>query len=128
VSEEVQHSHLQAGYFSGLAAGLAYRVQDGASAAIRFPADGPFDERMGYTRLPKITERLATRGYVPARQASFSPGLMAYTGSGYFAPYREKSHAGWTSPTAAMRRCTVSATPTAVMPISRPFRSGSPRH
>ncbi len=94
VSEEVQHSRLQAGYFSGLAASLAYRVQDGASAAIRFPADGPFDERMGYTRLPRITERLATRGYVPARQASFSPGLMAYTGSGYFAPYREKSHAG----------------------------------
>ena len=94
ISEEVQTSQFQARHLASYAAGLDYRVVNGASDAVRFPAHGPFDQRMGYAELPRIIERLGTRGYTLAQQARFSDALMDYTGRGLFAPYHEKTRAG----------------------------------
>src|SRR5512145_1883050 len=78
IANEVKTSHFQASYLANYAAGLDYRLVDGASDAIRFPAHGPFDQRMGYTELPQTIERLGSRGFVLKQQARFSGKLMDY--------------------------------------------------
>lgn len=94
VIHEVRTSQIQAHYLSGYASSLSYRMVDGPSSAILYPKQGPFDQRMGYSELPRIIGRLKERGYDIRQQASFSEGLMDYAGRGYFSPYREKSRAG----------------------------------
>ena len=94
LAKEVRTSHWQAIQLARYAAGLEYHVLEGASEAVRFPAAGPFNERMGYSHLPRIAERLTAQGFRLSHQARFSPELMNYTGRGYFPPYREKAAAG----------------------------------
>lgn len=94
VSRELRTSALQAHYLSALAGKLDFRVEPGASASIRFPASGPFDERLGYPRIPGYADRLRTRGYEISAQARQSRALLEYTQLGFNAPYQEKTQAG----------------------------------
>ncbi len=94
LADELETSRQQARYLARHAATLDFEVRDGASGAIRFPASGPFDQRMGYAGLPHITGQLGKRGFAVTRQAHFSSELMDYTGRGYFVPYREKTRTG----------------------------------
>jgi membrane peptidoglycan carboxypeptidase len=91
---EVRTSAVQALLLSHAAAILTYRVEVGPSPAIRFPRTGPYDERLGYTRLPGFVERLESAGYRVERQARLSPGLDRLAGWGVALPYREKTRAG----------------------------------
>lgn len=93
-AKEIQSSRMQARHFSELARDLTYHVEAGPSPAIRYPAAGPFDERLGYSRLPQFLERLGTRGFVVDAQARLSPALLQLTSEGYFAPYSEKTQTG----------------------------------
>ena len=93
VSEELATSRLQARYFAGRAKDIAFAVKDGPSDRIRFPEDGPYDLRFGYSRLPQFTELLEARGYRRERQARWSDQMLELTDSGLFAPYHEKTHA-----------------------------------
>ena len=54
---EMRTSHLQAKLFSRWAGGLTFGVEDGASAAIRFPKSGPYDERLGYAGCLALSSR-----------------------------------------------------------------------
>lgn len=96
VADEIETSRLQAYHLARYAAQLDYRLVDGSSDAIRFPAHGPFDQRMGYSELPQIAARLGEHGFRLSRQARFSEPLLDYTGRGYFPPYQEKPSAGLT--------------------------------
>jgi membrane peptidoglycan carboxypeptidase len=96
LADEIRNSRLQAIHLARFAAELNYRVLDGASEAIRFPTHGPFDQRLGYSELPRISERLVAHGYRLTRQARHPETLMDYTARGYFPPYREKTSAGLT--------------------------------
>ncbi len=91
---EGETSRLQAREIARYAARLDYARMAGASTAIRFPAHGPFDQRLGYTELPRFAERLQARGFALTEQVRFSPALMDYTDRGLFPPYREKTRAG----------------------------------
>ena len=46
-SKEMRTSRLQAEHLSPFAAQLSYRVEPGASDAMVYPGDGPFDQRLG---------------------------------------------------------------------------------
>jgi len=94
VANEIKTSRWQASYLADFATGLDYRLVDGTSDAIRYPVHGPFDQRMGYTELPQIIERLNARGFKLKQQAHFSPRLMDYTANGNFPPFHEKARAG----------------------------------
>ena len=50
---ELTTSRLQAREIARYAARLDYQRVAGPSDAIRFPAHGPFDQRLGYTELPR---------------------------------------------------------------------------
>ena len=89
VADEIDSSRLQASQISAYAATLTYETVEGASTAIRFPTHGPFDERMGYRRLPELSQRLTAAGYTLSRQARLSTPLLNYVDQGYFPPYRE---------------------------------------
>ncbi|HXA47977.1 MAG TPA: hypothetical protein VNW52_10135, partial [Burkholderiaceae bacterium] len=56
---EMHSSQYQAEYFSHIGRGLAYKVDKGSSPAIRFPKVGPYDERLGYTKIPDYTKLLS---------------------------------------------------------------------
>lgn len=96
LTDEIRHSRLQAFYLARYAGELNYQLLEGASDAIRFPTHGPFDQRLGYSELPRFSERLTAHGYRLTRQAKHPETLMDYTGRGYFPPYREKTAAGLT--------------------------------
>jgi len=91
---EVRTSTMQALVLSRAAAWLTYRVEAGPSPAVRFPRTGPYDERLGYTRLGGFVERLEAAGYRVDRQARLSPGLDRLAAWGIALPYREKTRAG----------------------------------
>ncbi|MGH7413651.1 MAG: transglycosylase domain-containing protein [Candidatus Rokuibacteriota bacterium] len=91
---EVRTSAGQALVLSRVAGALTYRVEPGPSPAIRFPSTGPYDERLGYTRLSAFIERLEVAGYRVERQARLSPALDHLAGWGLAVPYHEKTRAG----------------------------------
>ncbi|MDC8757238.1 transglycosylase domain-containing protein [Janthinobacterium fluminis] len=93
---ETRTSALQARFFSNLAAKLEYKVQPGPSpaAAIRFPQDSPYDERLGYANLPDFIGKLNARDYQVAAQARLSPKMVELADMGVFATYREKTKVG----------------------------------
>lgn len=91
---EAQTSKWQSRLLGDWATRLQYHVAPGASTAIRYPQQGPFDQRLGYVGLPEFIQRLDRQGYVIERQARFSPALLQYTDYGLYPPFREKTRAG----------------------------------
>lgn len=93
---EAQTSFVQSAVISRLAKGIGFSVQPGPSDVIRFPAAGPYDERLGYAKLPAFIDALTARRFVVEQQARFSPELNDFTAAGGFALFREKTRAGLT--------------------------------
>lgn len=93
---EMRTSSLQAHLLSRLARDLTWTVGTGPSDSIRFPGHGPYDQRLGYTRIPTAAERLTRGPYRVAAQAAPSPAFRDYMEFGGFAPYREKTSGGLT--------------------------------
>jgi membrane peptidoglycan carboxypeptidase len=91
---EMRTSRLEADYFTRLDSKMSVAVEHGPSQAIRFPKGGPYDQRLGYTALPQFISDLTAHGYVVDRQASWSSGLMRFTGWGGFPINHEKDRAG----------------------------------
>lgn len=94
--DEAHTSRWQARYATQYAATLDFRTEPGASERARYPVQGPFDQRLGYTRIPDMMDRLLPRDWVVTGQARQSPALLEHLDRGWYAPYREKSQAGLT--------------------------------
>ena len=91
---EMGNSHLEASLFSRLDRRMHFAVQAGASSTIRFPKNGPYDQRLGYTELPGFIASLVTRRYAVDSQARWSPALARFRHLGMFPVYPEKDQAG----------------------------------
>jgi membrane peptidoglycan carboxypeptidase len=91
---EMRSGHFQAGLFSWLARGMTFAVENGPSRAIEFPKTGPYDERLGYTRLPDFISLLTLNRYAVDAQARWSPRLERLVKLGTFPIYPEKDKAG----------------------------------
>jgi membrane peptidoglycan carboxypeptidase len=91
---ETRTSTLQAKIFAGMMKDVHYRMAKGPSDAIRFPAESPYDARLGYSHLPGFLTKLQTRDYVIDAQARMSPKMMELADRGIFATYREKTRTG----------------------------------
>lgn len=94
VAGELETSRLQARYLARYASRLEHTLAAGASNAIRFPAHGPFDQRLGYTALPQFAQRLQKDGLVVNQQARLNEAALAHADRGLFLPFPEKSRAG----------------------------------
>ena len=91
---ELMSSDLQARYLAKTAAKMTWKVQSGPSERIRFPQGGPYDQRLGYSKLPDYLERLSARGWEVERQAKISIQMERAHDLGLNLPYREKNQGG----------------------------------
>ena len=95
VQQEVKTSRYQAQYLTQISKQLSFKLVAGASSSIRFPQNGPYDQRLGYTLLPEAIKRLKTTGFDVAAQAVFSPMMAELVDEyGLFPIYHEKTQAG----------------------------------
>lgn len=91
---EFEHSTLQARIAADLAGQSRFELGPGPSDALRFPGPGPYDERLGYSRLPAFSQRLQSQGFGITEQARMSPRMLDLTAQGLFPIYREKPQGG----------------------------------
>src|SRR5512143_3519950 len=96
VSIELQASPLQSRLFTKLARGFSYTLESGPNPQPRFPEAGPYDERLGYARMPSFMQALEQQGFVITGQARLSPELAHFVDYGGFAVFREKAQTGVT--------------------------------
>ncbi|MCA7900269.1 transglycosylase domain-containing protein [Burkholderia cepacia] len=96
VQSEIETSRLQAHYLSDLTRDVGYTLEAGPSDRIRFPANGPYDQRLGYAMIPAFQERLLARGFVVGKQARDSQRMLSIGDRGLFLPFEEKDQAGLT--------------------------------
>ena len=91
---EARTSAFQARMLSSIAGSATYEVLPGKNHSLLFPRTGPYNERLGYTRLGEAVSRLEARDYVVASQARHSAGMRSLSGLGVSPIYREKARAG----------------------------------
>ncbi len=77
-----------------VAPSLTYQVEEGPSPSIVFPETGPYNERLGYARIPEWVERLERSGYRVEEQARVSPLYHRLAHHGLVPVYREKVQTG----------------------------------
>ena len=94
VVKEMETSDLQAKYFYDVASTLRFHIETGQTDARRYPASGPYDQRLGYTLIERFRNQLEKRGFVVSAQARFSPKLLHVVDQGFFPAYVEKNQAG----------------------------------
>lgn len=93
---EMRESWLQSRLFSEWAQGADFRVEPGANPDLWLPAEGPYDQRLGYAQLRVALPKLAAAGFEVSAQARQSERFRQITGRGLNPIYREKSQAGLT--------------------------------
>ncbi len=91
---EMRTSWLESFILSGLAKHLSYSLESGPSSAIRYPTHGPYNDRLGYAKLPDFLARLERSGYRVEAQARNSPLSITLANFGLYPIYAEKSQAG----------------------------------
>ena len=96
VAFELRSSMLQARLLSRMAGGMSYSVRQGPAQSPHFPVAGPYDERLGYTGIPKFVERLGQEGFKVSHQAQPNTELSDFIARGGYAVYQEKTQAGLT--------------------------------
>lgn len=94
LATEVLRGRLQARVASAVVGPARYAVGAGESETVRYPRHGPYDERLGYVRLPGFVGSLRGGGAVVEAQAGWSPGLTRLSELGLHPPYHEKAQAG----------------------------------
>jgi membrane peptidoglycan carboxypeptidase len=96
ITRELLSSALEAKYLARTAQQMTWQVLPGPSTCIRYPNQGPYDLRLGYSKLPDYLERLQTAGWQIDEQARISIQMARAADFGLFLPYHEKDQAGLT--------------------------------
>ncbi|MFY9944125.1 MAG: transglycosylase domain-containing protein, partial [Desulfobacterales bacterium] len=96
VARGLLSSALEAKYLAQTAQKMTWQVLPGPSHEIRYPGQGPYDLRLGYSKLPGYLERLQNTGWRIDEQARISSRMARAADLGLFLPYHEKDHAGLT--------------------------------
>ncbi len=91
---EMKTSWLQSRIFAAAAKRLTYAVQPGPGPGVRIPSSGPYDQRLGYARVPDFVSRLESAGFEVTAQARLSDLLHQLLEWGLYSIYREKTQAG----------------------------------
>ncbi len=96
VAWELLSSALEARYLAKTAQKMTWQMKPGPSERIRYPGGGPYDVRLGYTRLPEFLQRLQQTGWQIDEQAKLSIQMARVADLGLFLPYHEKDQTGIT--------------------------------
>lgn len=87
-------STFQAEYLARLGKSLRFELKNGPNPAFNVAQSGPYDERLGYSRIKDWTPRLLEQGFQVSHQAQISAQMQDLIDRGLFAPYQEKIQAG----------------------------------
>jgi len=93
---ELKSSTIQSRYLTRLARSSTFAVEPGVASQTWYPSFGPYDMRLGYTRIPRIIDNLQENDFEIASQARLSQGFLNLTTKGLYPPYPEKTKAGLT--------------------------------
>jgi len=93
---ELLSSALEARFLANTAQKMTWEVRPGPSDRIRYPGNGPYDLRLGYSKLPDYLERLDKAGWQIDQQARLKIPMARVHDLGMFLPYHEKDQAGLT--------------------------------
>ena len=94
IAWELVSSALEAKYLAKTAQKMTWQMRPGPSSRIRYPGKGPYDIRLGYTKLPAYLTRLDQAGWQIDQQARISIQMERAHNLGLFLPYHEKDQAG----------------------------------
>jgi len=94
VAYELVSSALEAKYLAKTAQKMTWQIRPGPSGRIRYPGQGPYDVRLGYSKLPDYLARLDKAGWQIDQQAKISLQMARARDLGLFLPYHEKDQAG----------------------------------
>ncbi|MDP3585813.1 MAG: transglycosylase domain-containing protein [Thiobacillus sp.] len=94
VAWELLSSALEAKYLAKTAQKMTWQMRMGASERIRYPGQGPYDIRLGYSKLPDYLQRLDKAGWQIDQQAHITIQMARVADLGLFLPYHEKDQAG----------------------------------
>jgi membrane peptidoglycan carboxypeptidase len=91
---ELRTSVGQAVVLSTWADAISYSVEAGSSGRVEYPEHGPYNERLGYSNLAPMIERLTARRYEVTEQARMSWPTILTMRAGLYPVYRHKDQAG----------------------------------
>ncbi|MBT9590705.1 MAG: transglycosylase domain-containing protein, partial [Thiobacillus sp.] len=94
IAWELASSALEAKYLAKTAQKMTWKMHPGPSSRIRYPGNGPYDLRLGYTNLPAYLTRLDKAGWQIDQQAKISIQMQRVHDLGLFLPYHENDNAG----------------------------------
>jgi membrane peptidoglycan carboxypeptidase len=94
IAWEFLSSALEAQYLANAAQKMTWQLRPGPSERIRYAGQGPYDVRLGYSKLPHYLERLDQAGWQIDQQANISVRMARAADLGLFLPYHEKDQAG----------------------------------
>ncbi|MFO7541787.1 MAG: transglycosylase domain-containing protein [Thiobacillus sp.] len=96
IAWELMSSALEAKYLTKTAQNMTWKLHPGPSSRIRYPGKGPYDVRLGYSKLPEYLKQLGKAGWQIDQQAKISIQMERASDLGLFLPYHEKDQAGLT--------------------------------
>ena len=96
IAWELVSSALEARFLANTAQKMTWELRPGPSDRIRYPGNGPYDLRLGYSKLPDYLERLDQAGWQIDQQARIKVPMARVHDLGLFLPYHEKDQAGLT--------------------------------
>src|SRR5271169_3373946 len=82
---EMKSSWLESHVLASIATRLTFSLENGATDAIQYSSAGPYDKRLGYSRLPKFLARLKASGFQLESQARESK-MYSYLGKLHIYP------------------------------------------
>jgi membrane peptidoglycan carboxypeptidase len=91
---EHRTSAIQAWVLSRWGRLASFTVAPGASPEVVYPSEGPYDERLGYTRIADFRRRLEDGGFETVEQARFSAPLARLVRLGISPPFSEPADEG----------------------------------
>jgi membrane peptidoglycan carboxypeptidase len=91
---EMKSSWLESRVLAAIARKLTFSLERGASDAIQYCSTGPYDERLGYSRLPNFLAQLESSGFRLESQARASKMYLLLGKLHIYPIYREKAQAG----------------------------------
>ena len=93
-AREARTSAVQSRLLAALNQRLTFSLVPGPSTRFAAPRHGPYDNRLGYVRVPEWTARLEREGFSVREQAEVSPTLARVAALGLTPPYDEKTRTG----------------------------------
>ena len=91
---EIKSSWLESRVLAAIAGKLTFSLEQGASDAIQYSSTGPYDERLGYSRLPNFLAQLESSGFRLESQARESKMYLLLAKLHIYPVYKEKGQAG----------------------------------